>query len=243
VYLSQPAATPLPGTASAFLAPGGDSRMVTIRPRPDERTAGPQQVLCSEPSPDWATAFATARSLSGSGGVSGGPSGSLSVSDGSSEAISQMAGRTAGVVALRDGLYSACQAYANGVIGKDAYALILSQYGNLLVALAGSAGSPSAAPAAAGGGAWPPGAAAVAQAQQQLVQAAFVACVSENDRTAHALLENPLLDAKCPALMDAIAANLPQLLKQPVPVAVGSPAAKPANAAPVKAGPPGKTPG
>ena len=44
------------------------------------------------------------------------------------------------MVALRDGLYSACQAYANQLIGKDAYSLILSQYGNLLVALASGGG-------------------------------------------------------------------------------------------------------
>jgi hypothetical protein len=65
------------------------------------------------------------------------------------EAVTAQLGRTAGVVALRDGLYSACQAYANRIIGKDAYALILSQYGNLLVALAGSGGGN---PAAASGG-------------------------------------------------------------------------------------------
>jgi hypothetical protein len=47
----------------------------------------------------------------------------------------QLAGRTAGVLALRDGLYATCQAYANGALGQSAYALGLSQYGNLLVAL------------------------------------------------------------------------------------------------------------
>ncbi len=55
-----------------------------------------------------------------------------------SEQITALEGRNAGVLALRDGLYTACQAYVNGVIGHDAYALILSQYGNLLVALAGA---------------------------------------------------------------------------------------------------------
>jgi hypothetical protein len=82
----------------------------------------------------------TALAIAASGGASGGPSGSLSRNATTTEAISAMAGRTAGVVALRDGLYSACQAYANRVIGKDAYALILSQYGNLLVLLAGTTG-------------------------------------------------------------------------------------------------------
>ena len=59
-------------------------------------------------------------------------------------------GRTAGVVALRDGLYAACQAYANGVLGQDAYSVILSQYGTLLVRLvsASSASDPGGPPAA-----------------------------------------------------------------------------------------------
>jgi hypothetical protein len=119
-----------------------------------------------------------------------------------------MLGRTAGVVALRDGLYSACQAYANHVIGKDAYSLILSQYGNLLVALtSGSAASegaksPSPASAASAGGAASastgsdsgsfgapssghagPGPYLIAQMQQQAIQAIVVACIGEFDPT------------------------------------------------------------
>ena len=54
-------------------------------------------------------------------------------------------------MALRDGLYAACQAYANGVLGQDAYSLILSQYGNLLVRLVSvsSASDAGGKPAAA----------------------------------------------------------------------------------------------
>jgi hypothetical protein len=47
---------------------------------------------------------------------------------------------------LRDGLYATCQAYANGALGQSAYALGLSQYGNLLVAL--TAHDPGFQPAA-----------------------------------------------------------------------------------------------
>jgi Putative peptidoglycan binding domain len=59
-------------------------------------------------------------------------------------------GRTAGVVALRDGLCAACQAYANGALGQDAYSVILSQYGTLLVRLvsASSTSDPGGPPAA-----------------------------------------------------------------------------------------------
>ena len=90
--------------------------------------------------------------LAASGTITGKETASISGSNSFTETISAMAGRTAGVVALRDGLYKACEAYANGVIGKSAYALILSQYGNLLVALAGSSGGGSSGGGSGGGG-------------------------------------------------------------------------------------------
>jgi hypothetical protein len=152
-----------------------------------------------------------AQQIQGSGGVTGGATGSLSASNSLTETITALAGRTAGVVALRDGLYRACEAYANGVIGKDAYALILSQYGNLLVALAGGSSgsaSPSPAPAAptptgATGTATSPASAPaskeksteapavdspfvdsrVTQMQLQVLQGLMVACISESDPT------------------------------------------------------------
>jgi hypothetical protein len=140
---------------SAVPLPGADYHLAIVRTgpsivRPDGAEVGRQDVLCEEPSPDWAIAFGTAFAGAASGGASGGPSGSVSGSATTTEAITALAGRTAGVVALRDGLYSACQAYANQLICKDAYSLILSQYGNLLVALTsggGGGGAASAAPA------------------------------------------------------------------------------------------------
>ena len=42
------------------------------------------------------------------------------------------AGRSTALLGLRDGLYRACEAYANGAIGADAYALVLSRYGQLM---------------------------------------------------------------------------------------------------------------
>ncbi|MFI4999650.1 MAG: peptidoglycan-binding protein [Reyranellales bacterium] len=143
------AAAPSGTVEKAFLAPGGNYSMVTVRRRAEDPKDGDTTVVCAAPSPDWATAIAMAQQLSASGSITGKGSASIAGSNSFTETISAMAGRTAGVVALRDGLYNACQAYANGVIGKDAYALILSQYGNLLVALAGS--SP-ASPGGGGGG-------------------------------------------------------------------------------------------
>ena len=134
----------LDANTPTLLTPG-DMQMSTLRPRPVRGADAAQtpKVLCTQPSPDWATALATALQLTASGSAPGGPSASASGAYNATETIAQMAGRSSGVVALRDGLYAACQAYANGILGQDAYALILSQYGNLLIKLVSATGSGS----------------------------------------------------------------------------------------------------
>ena len=116
---------------SANLASGANVRYVNDRLRDMPGREGPLATMCTEPAPDVAVAFGT--SLGASANISGQGSGGFGA--GTSEAAMQLAGRTAGVLALRDGLYATCQAYANGALGQSAYALGLSQYGNLLVAL------------------------------------------------------------------------------------------------------------
>jgi hypothetical protein len=109
-----------------------------------------------------------------------------------------LAGRTAGVLALRDGLYAACQSYVNGVLGHDAYALVLSQYGNLLVALAGTQTS---------------GTPVGYTAQESATLGMMVACLSEYDPTRIRPLKpngrpdlNPLLTPRgCSYLLSQIA--------------------------------------
>jgi hypothetical protein len=91
-------------------------------------------IVCTEPSPDVAKALATAAELSAQGG-NGPASGSLAASGASAEAVAELAGRSTALLGLRDGLYRACEAYANGVIGQDAYALVLSRYGQLMTTL------------------------------------------------------------------------------------------------------------
>ena len=232
------------GIVSATLAPAGDYRIVTVRQRSDSLgTANVQdshEIMYSEPGPDWATALAAAHCISGSGGITGGTSGSLSASNSSTETITALAGRTAGVVALRDGLYASCQAYTNGVIGEDAYALVLNQYGNLLVALAGGSGrggsSSSSATAPSGvavavstgarpsetgsplkassGNAAPSGNSMVAQIQQEQLQAMLVACISQSDKTVCPVgSNNAALEQARPALLAAIGKAEPDLLK------------------------------
>jgi hypothetical protein len=123
--------------SSDTIITSGAIRMVSERPRPLPGD-GTLPTVCTEPSPDVAIAFARSAAVSGSFSEPQGPTASASGSFSTSETITPLAGRTAGVLALRDGLFAACQSYVNGVIGHDAYALILSQYGNLLVALNGT---------------------------------------------------------------------------------------------------------
>jgi hypothetical protein len=156
------------GTGTDTMTMGPALRMVSERDRPVGPDGPIVPTVCTEPSPDVAVAFG--RSFSGQGSYSetGGPSISGNVSAATTETATQLAGRTAGVLALRDGLYAACQSYVNGVLGHDAYAMILSQYGNLLVAMAGTGNGGNPTP-------YTP--------QEAAITAMLVACISEHDPT------------------------------------------------------------
>ncbi|MBV8131006.1 MAG: hypothetical protein JO282_00645 [Alphaproteobacteria bacterium] len=108
-----------------------DVRIITERRHP---ILG-NPVICTEPSPDVAKALSTAFAASGQGGSSGGESGGLALSASSAEAVTELAGRTTALLGLRDGLYRACEAFANGAIGAGAYGLVLTRYGQLMTTL------------------------------------------------------------------------------------------------------------
>jgi hypothetical protein len=107
-----------------------DVRIVTHRVRPGTNT----EIVCAEPSADVAKAIATAFQGTGSGG-NGSVTVGLGFGGASAEAIAELAGRSTALLGLRDGLYRACEAYANGAIGDDAYALIISRYDQLMTTL------------------------------------------------------------------------------------------------------------
>lgn len=114
------------------LAATGNLRFVSQRTR--KLPLSTSTVICSEPSPDYAVSSGT--DANGTiKAVAPSPISELNGALKTTETVVQLDGREKGVLALRDGLYAACQAYANGTIGKDAYSVILSQYGLLLVAL------------------------------------------------------------------------------------------------------------
>jgi hypothetical protein len=115
---------------TAAVYTGANIRMVSERVHPLSGTP----VVCTEPSPDVAAALSTALQVSAQG-QSGPASAGVGLSAGSAEAVAELAGRSTALLGLRDGLYRACEAYANGIIGDDAYALVLSRYGQLMTTL------------------------------------------------------------------------------------------------------------
>jgi hypothetical protein len=100
-----------------------DIRIITERVHPVLKNT----IVCAEPSPDVAKALSTAAGITASGG-SGTAKASLGVSESSAEALAELAGRSTALLALRDALFRACEAYANGAIGQNAYALAISRY-------------------------------------------------------------------------------------------------------------------
>jgi len=120
---------------------GGQSVLVDARQRAimnrtatwDQDRGGikPNRVVCAEPSPDVATAVASAVGA----GVSVLNYGSASVSQAFGEALAQLGERASTVQLLRDVLYRACEAYANGAISNTTYAMITARMGQTMTTL------------------------------------------------------------------------------------------------------------
>ncbi|MBX9651134.1 MAG: hypothetical protein K2X57_29195 [Xanthobacteraceae bacterium] len=156
------------------IATTGGIRLITERSRTDI-DGNRVPIVCTEPSPDYAVGITKKATVSGEGTIPTVVAGAAAseilkanVDTSSEEKIEKLEGRKAGVLALRDGLYAACQSYANGIIGQDAYAIILSQYGALLVALTADAPSNGARAAAAG-------------AKEAALATLIVACINRSD--------------------------------------------------------------
>ena len=100
----------------------------------------PNQINCLEPSPDIAKAVSSNFNLGASLGITGLPSGitpdlAVAFANARAEAVAQMTNRLATIQLLRDGLYRACEAYANGAISDTTYAVLLSRYDDTMVTL------------------------------------------------------------------------------------------------------------
>lgn len=100
----------------------------------------PEYVTCAEPSPDVAKAVAAAFELAGKAKAEGLPQGikpelALAISQSRAESVAQLGERLATIQLLRDGLYRACEAYANGAISETTYAVMLSRYDDTMVTM------------------------------------------------------------------------------------------------------------
>lgn len=194
---------------SQTLASGANIRFVSERERLMPG-APPLPTMCTEPSPDVAIAFGRTLALQAQVNAQSGTTGSGSLSAGSSEVATALDGRTAGVLALRDGLYAACQAYTNGSLGQSAYAIVLSQYGNLLVALASPSGSNGSGDSVA-----------LYTPEESAMAALLVSCVSEYDPTrlsardpAGKFVSNPTLPLSfCRNYLTTVASGKPLAMK------------------------------
>jgi len=91
----------------------------------------PERIICAEPSPD--TAAIVANTLGFGLNVLG--QGNAAAAVGQSSALAQLAERTVTVQLLRDQMYRACEAYANGAISGTEYSLLMSRNNDAMVTL------------------------------------------------------------------------------------------------------------
>jgi murein L,D-transpeptidase YcbB/YkuD len=97
-------------------------------------------ITCTEPSPDVAKAISDSISTSVSALIKGLPNGvspqvAASFTNSAAASIAQLGERLATIQLLRDGLYRACEGYAQGALSETAYAVLLSRYDDTMVTL------------------------------------------------------------------------------------------------------------
>lgn len=135
------------GNTQALLTTA-ENRTVIVRPYSQTMHKGrkiiPTEIVCAEPSPDVVTIVSKSFNLStGLEGVLRQPDINADVagkavaamSIARAQALAQLTNRLATIQLLRDGLYRACEAYANGALSDVAYAVMLSGYSDVMVTL------------------------------------------------------------------------------------------------------------
>jgi hypothetical protein len=90
-----------------------------------------RRVVCAEPSPDAIMAIAASGELE----AAMADKGSAKIAASLAEAIGELGDRTPTIQLLRDALYRACEAYLNGIFGKNDYRQILHAYNEFVVTL------------------------------------------------------------------------------------------------------------
>ncbi len=107
--------------------------IINTRTHPSSRPGrvNPERIVCAEPSPD--VASVVANSFAFSGNIFG--KGNAAISADQATALAQLAERTVTVQLLRDQMYRACEAYANGAISATDYSLLMSRNNDAMVTL------------------------------------------------------------------------------------------------------------
>jgi hypothetical protein len=119
------------GKDGRSLALDARQRAIVSVERRDDGGKGTARVICAEPSPDALVSIAASGGLDAD--IAG--RGKAGARAALTESAMAMGRRTQTIQLLRDGLYRACEAYANGAISRDEYARILSRIDDLAVTL------------------------------------------------------------------------------------------------------------
>lgn len=94
-----------------------------------------ERVVCAEPSPDVAQAVSSSISAAFEKTGAGGQGLSVNAAAKFGESVAQLGERMAVIQLIRDKMYRACEAYANGAVDKAAYTLMLARLDKTMVTL------------------------------------------------------------------------------------------------------------
>lgn len=131
--------------SSASLVTDAKQRAILTFPATDQREGAKvatRRIVCAEPSPDVAQALSSALQAGLTldlGKVIGANTANKALGfdfgQSSSASVAQLGERLAVVQLLRDKMYRACEAYANGAIGEAAYTLLLARNDKSMMSL------------------------------------------------------------------------------------------------------------
>lgn len=123
---------------SGFVITDAKQRMIMNVPNNRAGKLDPQapnRVFCAEPSPDVSQALSEALKLAVEVKVEGRGQGGLGVDRSFSHSIAQLGERLAVIQLLRDKMYRACEAYANGAVQASGYTLMLARLDKTMATL------------------------------------------------------------------------------------------------------------
>ena len=125
---------PIPSD-QAFLTDAKQRSILNVPAVGGPRQNNPTRIICAEPSPDVAQALSESISAALQVQIAGQGGGAASFGRSTAEAVAQLGERLGTIQLLRDGLYRACEAYANGAINATTYAMIVSRYDDTMITL------------------------------------------------------------------------------------------------------------